>query len=322
MNTEIATMTVMALKQFGGPENFALESIPRPEAGTGEILIRVKAIGINPIDIKTRQGGGQALALSGEEPMILGWDVSGEVVEAGFGVKDFKEGDEVFGTVNFPGAGKTYAEYVAVPAGQLAEKPTNIPHAQAAAATLSALTAWQALVDNGCIRKGQKVLIHGGAGGVGNYAVQIAKHFGCYVIATAAGTDVDFVKSLGADEVIDYRTERFEDQVKDVDFILDTVGGENFVRSLKVLKPQGTIILLPSNKKEEAGRIAKQQNIRNYKHILVHSSGEDMRQIAGMLAEGSLKAQVDRTYPFEQIPQAHRRLEEGKVRGKIVVALE
>lgn len=111
MNAEITTMTVMALKQFGGPENFALESIPRPEAGTGEVLVRVKAIGINPIDIKTRQGGGQALALSGEEPMILGWDVSGEVVEAGFGVKDFKEGDEVFGTVNFPGAGKTYAEY-------------------------------------------------------------------------------------------------------------------------------------------------------------------------------------------------------------------
>lgn len=321
MNTEIATMTVMALKQFGGPENFTLESIPRPEAGTGEVLIRVKAIGINPIDIKTRQGSGQALALSGGEPMILGWDLSGEVVEAGFGVKDFKEGDEVFGTVNFPGAGKAYAEYVVAPAGQLAGKPASIPHAQAAAATLSALTAWQALVDNGCIRKGQKVLIHGGAGGVGNYAVQIAKHFGCSVIATAAGEDMDFVKNLGADEVIDYRTERFEDKVRDVDFILDTIGGENFVRSLKVLKPEGTIILLPSNKKEEADRAAKQQHVRNYSHILMHSSGENMRQIAGLLAEGRVKVYVDRTYPFEQIPQAHRRLEEGKVKGKIVVTM-
>ncbi len=322
MNTEMTPMAVMALKQFGGVENFALESIPRPEAGTGEVLVRVKAIGVNPIDIKTRQGGGQALALSGAEPMILGWDVSGEVVEAGFGVKDFKEGDEVFGTVNFPGSGKTYAEYVAVPADQLTGKPAHISHVQAAAATLSALTAWQALVDNGYIQKGQKVLIHGGAGGVGNYAVQIAKRFGCYVIATAAGTDTDFVKSLGADEVIDYRTERFEDKIKDVDFILDTVGGENFVRSLKVLKPEGTIILLPSNKKEEADRVAKRQHTRNYRHILMHSSGEDMRQIAGMLAEGSLNAQVDRTYPFEQIPQAHRQLENEKVRGKIVVTLE
>lgn len=322
MNTEMTMMAVMALKQFGGVENFALESIPWPGAGTGEVLVRVKAIGINPIDIKTRQGGGQALALSGEEPMILGWDVSGEVVEVGFGVKDFKEGDEVFGTVNFPGSGKTYAEYVAASASQLARKPVHISHAQAAAATLSALTAWQALVDNGCIRKGQKVLIHGGAGGVGNYAVQIAKRFGCYVIATAAGADADFVRSLGVDEVIDYRTDRFEDKVRDADFILDTVGGENFVRSLRVLKPEGTIILLPSNKKEEADRVAKQQNIQNYKHILMHSSGEDMRQIAGMMAEGSLKAQVDRIYPFEQIPQAHCQLENEKVRGKIVVTME
>lgn len=322
MNTEMTTMTVMALKQFGSVENFALESIPRPGAGTGEVLVRVKAIGINPIDIKTRQGGGQSRALEGEIPMILGWDVSGEVVEVGFGVKDFKEGDEVFGTVNFPGSGKTYAEYVAASAGQLARKPVHISHVQAAAATLSALTAWQALVDNGCIQQGQKVLIHGGAGGVGNYAVQIAKRFGCYVIATAAGTDADFVRSLGANEVIDYRTERFEDQVKDVDFILDTLGGENFVRSLKVLKPGGTIVLLPSNKKEEADRVAKQQHVRNYRHILMHSSGENMRQIAGLLAEGKVKVYVDRTYPFEQIAQAHRRLENEKVRGKIVVTME
>lgn len=315
-------MRAMILKQYGGVENFAIEEIPAPRPGKGEVLIQVKAIGVDQIDIKSRKGEGMTKYLDKQDPKIIGWDVSGVIVETGEGVTALKKGTEVFGTINFPGPGSSYAEYAAAPADQLALKPGNLTHAEATAATQSPLTAWQALVDNGKIKKDQKVLIHGGAGGVGNYALQIAKHFGCYVITTASSTDTDFVKALGADEVIDYKTQRFEDTLKDIDFILDTIGGENFVRSLKVLKPEGMIVLLPSNKKEEADKVAKEQKVKNYKHVLMQSDGEDMRRIAQMLSEGSMKVHVDKTFPFEQIPQAQEQLENGKVKGKIAITID
>lgn len=314
-------MKAMILKQFGDVENFAVEDIPQPSAGKGEVLIEVKGIGIDQIDIKSRKGEGMTDYLKKEHPMILGWDVSGVICQVGEDVTDFQVGDEVFGTINFPGPGSSYAQFAKAPADQLARKPASLSHAEAAAATQSPLTAWQALVDAGSIKEGDRVLIHGGAGGVGNYAVQIAKHKGCYVMTTASAADADFVRSLGADEVIDFKTQKFEDVVKGVDFVLDTIGGENFVRSLKVLNPGGTIVLLPSNKKEEADRVAKEQQVNNYKHILMHSDGEDMRRIADMLSEGSMKVHVDKTFPFEQIPEAHEAMENGKVKGKIVVTV-
>lgn len=315
-------MKAMILKQFGGIENLILKDIPQPDISDTEVLVEVKAIGIDQIDIKTRQGKGLTEILEKEHPMILGWDISGIVVQAGKRVKDFKAGDAVFGTVNFPGPGSSYAEFVAAPTDQLALKPENISHAEAAAATQSPLTAWQALIDTGHIRQGQRVLIHGGAGGVGNYAVQIAKHAGCYVITTVSGADREFAQKLGADEVIDYQTQKFEEETGNIDFILDTIGGENFVRSLQVLKPGGMIVLLPSNKKAEADKIAREQQIKNYQHILMHSSGKDMQAIARMLQEGSLKVHIDKVYSFEQIPQAHRQMEQGKNKGKIVIILD
>lgn len=315
-------MKAIILKQFGGVENFSQQDIPEPETRKGHVLIQVKAIGINPVDLKTRAGIGQASQYKTDAPIVIGWDVSGVITKIGDGVTDFTIGDEVFGTVNFPGIGGAYAEYVSAPADQLAKKPSDISHTEAAGATLSTLTAWQALVDNGPVKKDDRVLIHGGAGGVGNYAIQIAKHFGCYIITTASSADSDFVKSLGANQVIDYKTQRFEDIVSDIDFILDTVGGDNFVRSLKVLKPEGTIVLLPSNKKEEADKVASEQHIKNYKHILMHSDGGDMKQIAGMLADGSLKVHIDKTFKFNEIAQAHEELESGKIKGKIVITLE
>lgn len=315
-------MKAMVLKQFGGVDNFTLEEIPEPQIGEGEVLVEVKAIGIDQIDVKSRKGEGMAEVLKKENPMILGWDVSGVIAKVGEGVTGFKEGDEVFGTINFPGPGSSYAQFAEAPAGQLARKPSNVSHEEAAAATQSPLTAWQALIDTGHVKEGERVLIHGGAGGVGNYAIQIAKHKGCYVITTASSADTDFVKSLGADEVIDFRTQQFEKMVKGIDFILDTVGGENFVRSLEVLKPDGRIVLLPSDKKEEADKAAKEHNVTHYKHILMHSDGEGMQHIARMLAEGSMKVHVDRTFSFEQIPEAHRALEDGKVKGKIVVTVD
>lgn len=315
-------MKAMVLKRFGGIENFAIEDVPEPPVGDGEVLVEVKAIGIDQIDVKARKGEGMSDYLKQEHPMILGWDISGVVSKVGSRVKDFKAGDAVFGTIRFPGPGSSYAEYAAAPADQIALKPENISHAEAAAATQSPLTAWQALVDTGHVKKGDRVLVHGGAGGVGNYAIQIARHIGCYVITTVSGADRAFVKELGADEVIDYRTQAFEKEVKEVDFVLDTIGGDNFVRSLDVLKPEGMIVLLPSNKKEEADKAVREKQVKNYRHILMHSSGKDMRAIAGMLREGSMKANVDKTYSFEQIPQAQEQLENGKVRGKIVVILE
>lgn len=315
-------MKAMVLKRFGGIENFAVEDVPEPPVGDGEVLVEVKAIGIDQIDVKARKGEGMSDYLKQEHPMILGWDISGVVSKVGSRVKDFKAGDAVFGTIRFPGPGSSYAEYAAAPADQIALKPENISHAEAAAATQSPLTAWQALVDTGHVKKGDRVLVHGGAGGVGNYAIQIARHIGCYVITTVSGTDRAFVKELGADEVIDYRTQAFEKEVKEVDFVLDTIGGDNFVRSLDVLKPEGMIVLLPSNKKEEADKAVREKQVKNYRHILMHSNGEDMRAIAGMLREGSMKANVDKVYSFEQIPQAQEQLENGKVRGKIVVTLE
>ncbi len=315
-------MKAMVLKRFGGIENFAVEDVPEPQVGDGEVLVEVKAIGIDQIDVKARKGEGMSDYLKQEHPMILGWDISGVVSKVGSRVKDFKAGDAVFGTIRFPGPGSSYAEYAAAPADQIALKPENISHAEAAAATQSPLTAWQALVDTGHVKKGDRVLVHGGAGGVGNYAIQIARHIGCYVITTVSGADRAFVKELGADEVIDYRAQAFEKEVKEVDFILDTIGGDNFVRSLDVLKPEGMIVLLPSNKKEEADKAVREKQVKNYRHILMHSSGKDMRAIAGMLREGSMKANVDKVYSFEQIPQAQEQLENGKVRGKIVVILE
>lgn len=315
-------MKAMVLKQFGGVENFTVERISQPLVRAGEALVRIRAIGIDPIDYKTRRGEGMADCVRRERPMILGWDLSGEVVRVAANVVDLKIGDAVFGTICFPGPGSTYAQFASAPVSQLARKPENISHPEAAAATQSPLTAWQALVKNGNIRTGQRVLIHGGAGGVGSYAVQIARHIGCHVIATASGDDAEFVKGLGADEVIDYRTQRFETLAGEVDYILDTVGGENFVRSLDVLSPGGMIVLLPSAKKAEADKAAAERGITNYRHILMRSCGEDMRRIAAMLADGTLKAHVDRTYPFEQIPRAHEELEYGKVRGKIVVTTD
>ena len=315
-------MKAMVLKRFGGIENFAVEDVPEPPVGDGEVLVEVKAIGIDQIDVKARKGEGMSDYLKQEHPMILGWDISGVVSKVGSRVKDFKAGDAVFGTIRFPGPGSSYAEYAAAPADQIALKPENISHAEAAAATQSPLTAWQALVDTGHVKKGDRVLVHGGAGGVGNYAIQIARHIVCYVITTVSGADRAFVQELGADEVIDYRTQVFEKEVKEVDFVLDTIGGDNFVRSLDVLKPEGIIVLLPSNKKEEADKAVREKQVKNYRHILMHSSGKDMRAIAGMLREGSMKANVDKVYSFEQIPQAQEQLENGKVRGKIVVTLE
>lgn len=245
----------MILERFGGTERFAVATVPAPVPKRGEVLVTIKAAGVNPIDVKTRRGGGIADSLRRQRPMILGWDLSGVVSKTGRASRSSASAI-LSSERSISPAGCAYAEFAAVPAEHLALKPLNVSHEEAAAAAQSPLTAWQALVETGRIGAGARVLIHGGAGGVGHHAVQIAKTLGCYVISTAAGRDAGFVRNLGADEVIDFNTERFEERAKEIDFVLDTVGGENFVRSLHVLRPDGMIVLLPSDRKAEADEAA------------------------------------------------------------------
>lgn len=291
----------MILERFGGTERFAVATVPAPVPKRGEVLVTIKAAGVNPIDVKTRRGGGIADSLRRQRPMILGWDLSGVVSKTGEGVEEFRIGDPVFGTVNFPGPGCAYAEFAAVPAEpprpQTAERFARRGRGGCAVAA----DGLAGIGRDGTHRGGGRVLIHGGAGGVGHHAVQIAKTLGCYVISTAAGRDAGFVRNLGADEVIDFNTERFEERAKEIDFVLDTVGGENFVRSLHVLRPDGMIVLLPSDRKAEADEAAVAYGVGNYWHILMHSSGEGMRRIADLLAGGRLRVHVDSVFPFGEI---------------------
>ena len=293
-----------------------MSEIPVPTINSDEILIRVKAISINPVDTKTRSGKGLYNKLKKSSPLILGWDISGIVEESKSPL--FNKGDEVFGMINFPGHGKAYAEYVAAPATHVVKKPKNISHNEAAAATLAALTAWQALITNARIKKDDRVLIHAAAGGVGHFAVQIAKHIGAYVIGTSSAANKDFIISLGADEHIDYKNQAIEEAAKNIDFVLDTIGGENIDRSLEVIVKGGTLISLPTGLNEAVTEKAKAKNVNGYS-IMVQSSGEDMQSLAGLLEKGIIKPHVSKVYSFAQIPEAHRQIESGRTVGKIII---
>lgn len=311
-------MKAIILKEPGTADQLIVTEIPTPSISADEVLVQVKALSINPIDIKTRSGKGAYEKIKSDNPIILGWDISGVVTESKS--TDFKVGDEVFGMINFPGHGKAYAEYIAVPASHLALKPSNIDHIEAAATPLAALTAWQAIVNSAEIKTGERVLIHAASGGVGHFAVQIAKHLGAYVIGTSSATNKDFVLSLGADEHIDYKTQDFEKVLKDIDFSLDTLGGDNIDRTLNVIREGGTIISLPSGYRELVAEKAKAKNINGY-FIMVQSNGDDMRSIATLLEQGILKTHVSQTFSFDQIQEAHLQIESGRTVGKIVVTL-
>jgi NADPH:quinone reductase-like Zn-dependent oxidoreductase len=313
-------MKAIVLRGFGGVENLVSEEVPIPDVSDNEVLVKVKSFSINPVDIKTRLGRGHASRLKEYNPMILGWDISGIITRAGKSVASLKEGNEVFGMVNFPGHGKAYAEYVAAPESHIALKPFNISHEEAAAASLAALTAWQLLKEKSGIKPGYRVLIHSAAGGVGHYAVQMAKYLGAYVIGTSSARNRDFVLSLGASEHIDYEKQSFEDVVKDLDFVLDTIGGNNIDRSLLVLRRGGTIISIPSGASETVREKAKASGMIG-DTFRVQSNGRDMKEIADLLQMGTIKSQVSKIFGFEEIQAAHQQIETGKTRGKIVVTL-
>jgi NADPH:quinone reductase-like Zn-dependent oxidoreductase len=311
-------MKAISLNDFGGTEVLGRTEVPVPMIGPTQVLVQLKSLSINPVDVKTRAGKGLAGRIKDQLPVILGWDISGVVVETGTEVNTFKTGDEVFGMVAFPKLAGAYAEFVASEAADLALKPANISHNEAAAATLAALTAWQALYHNARIQPGQRVLIHAAAGGVGHYAVQIAKHLGAYVIGTSSAENRDFVLSLGADEHIDYKARPFEEAASDLDFVLDAIGGEYIDRSLKVIKKGGTIISIPSGLNETVTEKATALGINGY-FILVHPSAEDMASVADLLEKGILKSHVSKLFSFDDMAAAHLQIESGRTVGKVAL---
>ncbi|CAH1208329.1 Bifunctional protein: zinc-containing alcohol dehydrogenase; quinone oxidoreductase (NADPH:quinone reductase); Similar to arginate lyase [Candidatus Nitrotoga sp. BS] len=314
-------MKAYVLNEAGAAENLLLREIEMPEIKADEVLIETKAISINPVDVKVRLMDEAITMILGTEdrPVILGWDIAGIVVAVGEAVSGFEVGDKVFGMINFPGQGKAYAEYVASPASHIAVMPENVTFDEAAATTLAALTALQVLQPR--VKKGDRVLIHAGSGGVGHFAIQIAKGLGAYVIATSSAKNRDFILSLGADEHIDYREQKFEEVLSDIDFVLDGMGGEVLENSLKVVKEGGRIVTLPTHQFSEDLQLEAGQRKVELEFVLVQSSGVDMNTLKSMLEADELKPHVSKIFPFEDMAGAHLQIESGRTVGKVIVKL-
>ncbi|GGS49903.1 NADPH:quinone reductase [Planobispora rosea] len=316
-------MTLMrAISQdaFGGPEVLRPTRLPRPGPLPTEVLVRVVSAGINPVDHKTRGGGGMAGVL-GDPPFVLGWDVSGVVEEAGFGVHTLRPGDEVYGMPWFPRPAGGYAEYVTAPSRQFARKPRSLGHDEAAAVPLAALTAWQALVDAAAVRPGRRVLVHAAAGGVGHFAVQFAKYLGAHVTGTARAGNHAWLYGLGADELVDYTATRFEKEVAPVDVVIDLVGDEHdstSTRSLDVLAPGGLLLAIPSGVSPELLRRAEERGVRAAP-FLVEPDGPALARIARLIDDGHVRVEVEEVFPLDRAAEAHERLARGRTRGKLVL---
>ncbi|TPK44212.1 NADP-dependent oxidoreductase [Mesorhizobium sp. B2-5-4] len=293
-------MRAVTQNSVGGPDVLVIAELPDPTPRAGEVLVRVKAAGINPVDGAVRAGN---YPLLGEPPFILGWDISGTVEALGAGVTSFKVGDEVFGMPRFPKQAAAYAELAAVPADEIALKPTQADHIQAGALPLAGLTAWQGLVRHGGLKSGQRVLVHAGAGGVGHLAVQIPKARGAYVVATASPGKLDFVHKLGADEVIDYTKGDFTSQIRDIDLVLEPVGGDHADRSLKVLKPGGVLVSL-LDVSDATRPDASSRDIR-VERMSVVPDREGLLELAGLIDAQKLAVHVARTFPLGQAGAAH-----------------
>ena len=302
-------MRVITQNTVGDASVLEVAEAPVPVAGPGEVLVKVGAAGVNPVDTYIRGGGFPAL---GEPPFTLGWDVAGTVEQVGAGVERFAAGDEVYGLLTFPGTGGGYAEYAVVKASNLAKRPSWLTLEQAGAAPVVALTAWQALVGRGGVSAGQRVLIHAAAGGVGHVAVQIAKARGAYVIGTASAAKHDFLRSLGVDEVVDYRHQDFT-EIEPVDVVLDTIGGEYAERSAKVIKPGGVLVsIIPSNPGFDVDR-ASELGIRFELFLSVTASGADLAALP------QLKVQIDHVVPLAEAAKAHELVESGRTTGKVIL---
>ncbi|MGX9229838.1 NADP-dependent oxidoreductase [Streptomyces albus] len=310
-------MRVITQETFGGPEVLTIVEAPEPQPLPTEVLVRVRAIGLNPLEARLRAG---EFPLIGRPPFVLGWDISGVVADAPKTWR-FRPGDEVFGMPLFPRAASAYAEAVAAPALHLARKPASLSHVEAAALPVVGLTAWQGLVDlGGGVTEGDRVLVHGGGGGVGHVAIQIAKARGAHVITTAGRSKREFVEELGADEVIDYTAADFAEAVGDVDLVLDTIGGETAARSLGVLRPGGHLVTATAEDDPELIAAYEAAGMR-FSGIAVDPDPVALRGLVELVEEGRLRVHVQETFPFERVADAHRLLDGGHLRGKLVLTV-
>jgi NADPH:quinone reductase-like Zn-dependent oxidoreductase len=308
------TMRAAAIDALGPPDRLRMTESPVPVPGPGEVLVRVRAAGVNAIDWATRAGEGVPVE---RFPAVLGWDVSGAVAATGPDVAALRVGDEVFGTLRFPALAGGYAEFVTAPEDQLAGKPATVDHVAAAGAPMVALTAWQTLFEHAELTAGQRVLVHGAAGGVGHVAVQLAKLAGAEVIATASARNHDFLRELGADQVIDYTARQPDDVLDGVDVVVDPRGGADFVRLLGAVRPRGVIVTL---KGERPGQreLAAARGVRAA-FTYVHPDGGVLDRIAPLLADGGLRIAVQRVLPLADAAAAHVIGEQGHVRGRLVL---
>ncbi|MFD5249510.1 NADP-dependent oxidoreductase [Amycolatopsis sp. NPDC058340] len=311
-------MRAISQNRLGGPEVLELVDVERPVPGPTQILVRVHAAGVNPVDWKTRETGG--IGPMGDPPFILGWDVSGVVEEVGAGASLFSPGDEVFGMPSFPFQAGAYSEYVAAPSRHFARKPSTLDHVHAAAVPLAGLTVWQSLVDTADIQPGQRVLIHAAAGGVGHLAVQIAKARGAYVIGTASAAKHEFLRRLGADELVDYRTTDFAEEVRDVDVVLDTIGLEYGPRSLKTLRRGGRLVQLTRTNDERLPELAEAAGV-TAGFTLAEPDRAGLLALAGLVDSGRLKPTIDTVFPLEEAAKAQELVAAGKTTGKVVLSV-
>ncbi|MBC2179741.1 NADP-dependent oxidoreductase [Listeria booriae] len=312
-------MKAVIIENYGGKEELKDAVVADPKAGAGQVVVQLKATSINPIDWKLREGYLKQM-MDWPFPIILGWDAAGIISEVGADVTDWQVGDKVFARPETTRFG-TYAEYTVVDAPLLAKIPDNVSFEEAASIPLAGLTAWQALFDHGSLQVGEKVLIHAGAGGVGTLAIQLAKNAGAYVVTTASEKNAAFLKELGADEIIDYRTTNFADVLTDIDLVFDTMGGDIQKDSFQVLKEgTGRLISIVSEPDQD---LAKAKNILA-KSIWLQPNGEQLQKIADLMASGKVKAIVGETFPFSAkgVYDAHALSETHHAKGKIVVRFE
>jgi NADPH:quinone reductase-like Zn-dependent oxidoreductase len=314
-NRSPSSMMAWRVHEFGPPDVMRFEQVPRPSPGAGEVLVKVEAVGVGPWDAWIRAGKS---ALPQPLPLTLGSDLSGEIVDVGTDVSDLRAGDQIYGVTNprFIGA---YAEYALASAAMIARKPASLTYMEAASVPVIAVTAWQALFDQAQLKTGQTVVIQGAAGNVGSYAVQLALRAGLRTIAIAAGDDIPFLRNLGATTVIDYRTQRFEEEVRNADAVIDLVGGETQTRSFQVLRRGGKLISAVSNPDQH---LAQRHGVEAA-FFLVNVTTQYLAEIAGLIDSGKLRTRVGAVLPLADAREAHLMLERirPQPKGKIVLAV-
>ncbi len=311
-------MKAVQFAQFGSPDVLELREIALPEISAGHVLIRVMSAGLNPVDWKTRKGlGFVAAQIKDALPWTPGFEAAGVVEQIAPDVTGFKPGDRVMGIVGFPSGGGGYAQFALADENHLVKCADTLDLQTAGAIPLAALTAWQALFTVGRLLDGQIVLIHAAAGGVGHFAAQFARWKGASVIGTASEKNRDFLKSLGVDEVIDYKTQKFTEECENIDLVIDGIGGQTGIDSLKVLRPGGTVVTLPTLTAAQVAAAAEGSS-HHVKGMTMTPDSHDLAQIAALCAEKKVAVSVQKSFTLDEAPEAHRLLETGSVRGKLL----